>query len=108
MEHEKPKTGLSCESLNSNLDNTWQAYLQSTAMHAKDTPESKANMLTQFPWIASEVFLGVCCQTNSMILSLLFLILVFPFSLPPSFTLWHAKTPVAVICCFICMSSKLA
>lgn len=54
-------------------------------MHAKDTPESKANMLTQFPWIASEVFLAVCCQANSMILSLLLLI---PVSFPPLFSLF--------------------
>lgn len=83
-------TDFSCEGLNSNLDNTWQAYRPSAAMHAKDTPESKANMLTQFPWIASEVFLAVCCQANSMILSLLFLIPVF---VSPLFSLFLAFLP---------------
>ncbi len=74
-------------------------------MHTEDTQESKANMLTQFLWIPSEVLLRVCCQTNSMILSL-FLTLVFPIScfFP---TLWQTATLVAVICSFVYVSSKL-
>lgn len=67
-----------------------------TAMHAEHAPERKANMLIQCHWIPSEVFPAVCCQNNSMILSL-FLILVPP---PPS------PHPVAVICCFVYVSSK--
>lgn len=79
----------------------------STAIHAEDTPERKANMLTQFPWIPSEVLLAVCCQTNSMILSL-FLILVFPSFIFFPLTLWQTETLVAVICCFVYVSSNLA
>lgn len=55
--------------LNLYLDNAQQPHLQPTAIHAEDTPERKANMLTQFPWIPSEVLLAVCCQKHSMILS---------------------------------------
>lgn len=49
--------------------NTQEAYL-----HAEDAPESKANTLTQFPWIVSEAFFCVRCQNNSMSLSLFILL----------------------------------
>lgn len=83
MKSLKQTDDLSYTSLNSKLDNTEQPDPQPTSVRAEGTPERKANMLTQFPWIPSDVFLGISCQTNSMILSL-FLILVFPFSFFPS------------------------
>lgn len=54
--------------------------------HARDTPESKANMLTQFPRIASEVLFAARCQSeqHDFVIIITYLPHDPPFPPPPS------------------------